>query len=331
MRRRALLFAGPTWLAAGRAYGQPDGGASRAPPAAAGGAPARARPVWPRAQVTSQPGDQVAFAVDGREVMRYHHGPGLRKPYVFPIVGPAGVPVLRLGHPRDPSGHGHHLGLWLGHQRVADENFWEHRPDGPAIVHDRLLALDDGPKATLRATSRWLGADHEPRLLDERTLTVTPVDQTSGASGFGELLVDVTLRLSAPGKTPVTLGTSAYGPLGVRVARTMSERDGGGRLMNSEGRIGEPALMPHRRARWCDYSGPVAPNVINGVTLYDHPANEGHPCHFHVRADGWMGVAPTKERPLIVAAGAPLTLRYRLWVHARERSVDESDAHAPRD
>ena len=73
-------------------------------------APSARRPAgWPRTEVVPQPDDQVSFQVDGREVLRYHYGPQAPKPYVYPLIGPAGRPVTRLTHPHDPFTHNHHL------------------------------------------------------------------------------------------------------------------------------------------------------------------------------------------------------------------------------
>ncbi len=262
-----------------------------------------------------QPGDQIAVVVAGREVLRYQADRSGPKPYIFPLIGPGGRSVLRLGHPHDPRGHAHHLGIWLGHQDVAGHNFWEHQRSTARIEHAQTNRLEDGATGVMVVQSRWLADGSRALLLDERTITVTPRPETiDPATGFGELTVDVDLTLRAA-DGPVSLGKSHFGLLGVRVAKTMGVRDGGGIVTNSEGQVGETALMPHRRARWCDYSGPVAPGRIDGVTIFDHPENPRHPAFFHVRDDGWMGIALTHEAPLAIVPGRDLRLRYRLYVH----------------
>ena len=52
-----------------------------------------------------------------------------------------------------------------------------------------------------------------------------------------------------------------------------------------------------------------------GITLMDHPANPNHPSVFHVRNDGWMGASLTFDTPRALKPGAPLILRYGLYVH----------------
>jgi hypothetical protein len=263
---------------------------------------------WPRAMIVPQPDDQLSFQVDGREILRYHYGPQTPKPYFYPVIGPAGAPVTRLTHPHDPFTHNHHLSLWIGHQDVGGANFWETRPGAGRIVHDRIVTLEDGDRAALAIRAKWMDAQRNVLLADERTWTLAPRARS------GEFTLDLELKLT-PGPPGIALGKTSFGMLAVRVARMMGTLDGGGTITNSEGKVNETELMPHRRARWCDDSGPVAPGVVNGIALLDHPGNPNHPAYFHVRGDGWMGASLTQAGAIEIRKEEPLVLRYRLFVH----------------
>src|SRR3954470_10031053 len=102
--------------------------------AAAAAPSTRPKPV-PRMQAVPQPYEQVSFQRDGDEIARYHFGPGLHRPFVFPVVGPAGRSVTRMGHPHDPETHSHHNSLWVAHHDVNGVSFWEDRPKAGQIVH----------------------------------------------------------------------------------------------------------------------------------------------------------------------------------------------------
>ena len=52
----------------------------------------------PRLQVVPMPDDQASFQRDGVEITRYHFGPGLERPFLFPVVGPSGRSLTRMGH-----------------------------------------------------------------------------------------------------------------------------------------------------------------------------------------------------------------------------------------
>ncbi len=104
---------------------------------------------------------------------------------------------------------------------------------------------------------------------------MTPLYETIGPGGFGEFFLDLGL---APAVETVRLGKTNFGLLAVRVAKTMGVSDGGGKIVDSEGRVGEKEIL-WRRARWCDYSGPAAPGgVVNGIALFDHPRRRSSAC-----------------------------------------------------
>src|SRR5262249_44455813 len=94
-------------------------------------------------------------------------------------------------------------------------------------------------------------------------------------------------------------------------AKEISAHFGGGRITNSEGATGEPAVFA-KPARWMDYSGP---DQLGGITYFDHPTNPGHPVSWHVREDGWMGAAVGLNGPVTTTRKQPLVLRYLLHAH----------------
>ena len=68
-----------------------------------------------------------------------------------------------------------------------------------------------------------------------------------------------------------------------------------------------------------DYSGPVRGSdgrtVVNGITLFDHPANPNYPAKWHVREDGWMGPSLNRDQAIVLNENEPLSLRYQLHLH----------------
>jgi hypothetical protein len=108
---------------------------------------------------------------------------------------------------------------------------------------------------------------------------------------------------------PAIFESAGFGPIGVRVAKSVAVHFGGGRIRNSDGAEGEREVF-RKPTRWVDYSGQVAPGVVEGLTLMDHPVNPGHPSPFHVREDGWMGAMLSTGGPVTVKQGSPLHLRY---------------------
>lgn len=249
---------------------------------------------------------QVSFQRDGQELVQYHYGSRYERPFWFPLIGPAGRVVTRMGHPHDPTGHSHHNSVWVSHRSVNGANFWE--DPGPArIVHQAVEKLSDGPDAaSLRVRNAWNGADGKPILIERRLTTVRPL-----ADGEWMLVVEL---LITPAAGDVTFGKTSFGLFAARVAKTMSVHDGGGTIRNSEGAVNEKACF-RKQARWIDYSGRVTADRINGITLMDHPSNANHPSAYHVRNDGWMGASFSLDGPVKLLEGKRLRLLYALYIH----------------
>ncbi|MDX2037712.1 MAG: PmoA family protein [Isosphaeraceae bacterium] len=264
----------------------------------------------PTMQAIPLPRSEISLQRDGVEVARYLHDPSFRRPFVFPIVGPSGRSLTRMGHPHDPEGHSHHNSFWVSHHDVDGVSFWSDA--GGRIVHQRVLKLEDGDAfAAVTVANSWVDPQGRELLRERRRIAVEPLEK-------GESLLVLDLELSAPGDRAATLGKTPFGLVGVRMAKTIGVNDGGGRIRNSEGGEGEqgPSGVFWKHARWVDYSGPIARGATEGITLLDHPGNPDHPAGFHVRSDGWMGASLTLDRPLKIEPGKPLRLRYGLYVHS---------------
>ena len=263
----------------------------------------------PRMQAVPLPDHQVSFQRDGVEIARYHFGTEGFRPFVFPVIGPSGRVLTRMGHPHDPETHSHHNSVWLSHQFVNGANFWT--DNSGRIVHQRIEEFADGPGnpdvASLQTLNAWIDKDGK-RLMNEHRRT------SAQALENGEWVLVIDSQLEAVEGT-VTLGQSPFGLIGVRMAKTIGVNDGGGAIRNSEGGVDEKGCF-RLPARWVDYSGPIAPGVTEGITLMDHPGNPHHPAVFHVRNDGWMGAALTYQGALEIQPGKPLVVRYGLYIHA---------------
>jgi hypothetical protein len=276
----------------------------------------------PPLQVLPQPQHQAAFMRGDVEIARYHFGPELRRPFVFPVVGPAGRSLTRMGHPRDPQGHSHHNSVWVTHHSVNGVAFWNDGGKG-RIVHQRLEQYEDlGEVSWVTATNHWVDESAGAAAAANKVLMVERRRTTVQLLPKDEWLLIIDLQLEAPKDRPVTLGKTPFGLVGVRMAKTIGVNDGGGEIRNSDGKSGEKEIF-WKPARWCDYSGPIREGVVEGITLMDHPANPNHPTVFHVRGDGWMGASLTHEAERVIEPGKPLRLRYGLYVHAGKPAVDE--------
>ncbi len=281
------------------------------------GSTAAERRAVPRIQVVPMPYDRASFQRDGVEIARYHFGAGLNRPFIFPVIGPSGRPLTRMGHPHDPESHSHHNSVWISHHDVGGTDFWGDKGGGK-IRHKRVLKYEDGGEwSFLAAENEWVDSSGKILLQERRQMTVLLLEGR-------EWLLIIEMELKAK-DAAVELGKSPFGMIGVRVAKTMGVNDGGGRIRNSEGKINEKEIF-WKRAKWVDYSGPVAEGTTEGVTLFDHPGNPNFPSHFHVRNDGWMGASLTLDGPLTIEPGRPVRLRYGLYVHSGMKPLEVIEA-----
>ncbi|PQO42458.1 PmoA family protein [Blastopirellula marina] len=274
----------------------------------------QANPV-PRMQVLPLPHDQVSVTRDGREISRYHYGPELERPFLYPIIGPSGRSLTRMGHPHDPNGHSHHNSVWVTHHDVNGVDFWADPAPGK-IKHKRVgQFIDDDDRAALQMHNVWVDTENDQPLLDEvRTMSFVPLPEE-------EWLLAIDIRLTAK-DSAVSFGDTPFGPLGVRMAKTIGVHDGGGTIRNSEEQVDEKEVF-RQPARWVDYSGPITPDAREGITLFDHRDNRTFPSSFHVRNDGWMGATMSYQKPLKLEPGESITLRYGIYVHAGVASAEK--------
>jgi hypothetical protein len=267
-----------------------------------------AKPV-PGMQALPLPHDQASIERGGVELTRYHFGPALRRPFLYPIVGPSGRSLTRMGHPHATVSHSHHNSVWVSHNDVNGDVFWADNGSG-RIAHQWIAQYADGSReASIAAVNHWIGKNDRLHMIERRGMRAIDLAKE-------EWLLVLDLQFEAD-RQPVTLGKTPFGMAAVRMAKTIGIDDGGGTIRNSEGNVNEqgPNGVFWKRARWVDYSGPILPGVNEGITLFDHPANANHPSYFHVRADGWMGASLTFDAARRIEPGALLRLRYGLYVH----------------
>ena len=252
-------------------------------------------------------------------------GPFVRRPFVYPFLGPGDREVTRLGHPNDPTGHSHHRGIWIAHHDVGGVDFWSERKDTGRVEQTAISDIRaSGPSVGALLRCSWLRPDGVELLIEHRRLAFTDL-------GRGELALDIDTRFEAA-KEPVTLGKTNFGILGVRVAHTMRVHENlGGTIVNSNEAEDEAGCFG-QHAEWIDYSGPVPitlpkgaakpkrgeglPATIVGIACFDHSKNSPRETQWHVRDDGWLGPGLTRDAARSVEPGRPVRARYRLESHA---------------
>jgi hypothetical protein len=271
----------------------------------------------PRCQVVPVAGRQAVFLVDGQERTRWHFSEESPGPYFYPLLGPSGETLTRMGHPGAPD-HDHHRSVWFAHYKVLGIDFWSMNMPGQIRQLQWYEYRDGDDECGMAVNLGWFdGHDPQPLFEQELIAFLRPLENH-----------EYTLELQStfrPQSAELEFQQTNFGFLAVRVAKSISAQYGGGELTGASGERGEPALFGNANA-WMDYSGPVAARnsqgasevCIEGITYFDHPANPHYPAKWHVRRDGWMGASACRDESLITRREAPLVLRYLLHVHSGE-------------
>ncbi len=264
----------------------------------------------PRCQVLPEHDHSFSFRIDGKEVTRWHADREYPRPYFYPVNGPSGESLTRMGHPGAPN-HDHHQSVWFAHNKVLGIDFWGNQ-SGATIRQLEWLALEDHDEACRMAMDLgWFdGHNPAPLLRQQLVCEVKPVGDNR------EFTLEVQSRF-IPESHSLEFQQTNFGFFAVRVAKSISGHFGGGQITNSEGAVGEKAIFG-KPALWVDYTGNMGRqnNQLEGITCFDHPTNPGQPTGWHVREDGWFCASPTMNAALETTKQQQLTLRYQLFIHS---------------
>lgn len=274
--------------------------------------------------------DRVRVEV-GDELFTEYRFTGLRRPVLYPVLGPGGTPMTRRwplesAGPGESKDHPHHQSLWFAHGAVNGRDFWTTHPLAGRIEHERIVEVRSGDEGLLRTRNRWMAGR---RLVceDKRTL------RFRAEPGARSLDYEVTL-LATHGR--VVLGDTKEGTMAIRMhpALRLRGKVAAGRAINSEGVQGRAVWG--KRARWIDYWGPIGSRVL-GVAILDHPSNLRHPTWWHARDYGLCAANPfgihhfeDREKGAgdhEIPAGGSLTLRYRFVFHEGDAEQADVEAH----
>ena len=275
--------------------------------------------------------DHVSVTINGQPFSEFHMGAADAKPYLAPLRTATGLIVSRKFPMErvegESSDHPHHRGLWIGYGTVSGVNFWENDPSSKTsgtngstkgtVVLERLEEVKPGKKSgSITAAFAWRAPGHgdaKGDMLEEQremTFYAEPDIRT----------VDVNVTLTA--KVPVKFADTKEGFFAIRLADSMSEKDGG-MMTNSEGAQTEKNVWG-KRANWVDYDGTVEGQKV-GIVIFDNPQNLNHPPRWHSRAYGLFAVNPFGVKDFDpksksaggyqMAVGDSLRLRYRVIIH----------------
>jgi serine/threonine protein kinase len=259
-------------------------------------------------------GDSVDIAIGNELLTTYHTATELPKPYFSPVCSAGGTVITRALE--NPADYPWQKGVWCALDAVNGLRFWSELAKIENIRTELLVS--EGNPAQLRIVNNWLGADGQPLVVETTLVSIYP-----------NRLLAYDIQFAA-GANPVTFGDTGEGLLGIRVADSMREKGGSGKVVNAEG-LASAAQCWGKQSAWVDYSGSID-GQTHGVALFDHPDNPRR-SRFHVRDYGLLSLSPFGDHkytggvepanPLELKPGEAIRLRYGIYVHSGDTNAAE--------
>jgi len=268
--------------------------------------------------------DRLRIEIRG-ELFSEYHFKDVPRPFLYPVIGPDGLPMTRDWPMKNSSSeehdHPHHRSLWFTHGAINGVDFWSEEPKSGRTVHDKFTSIKSGRNVgTIKSKDSYVAQDGKVICTDDRTLRI--YDRPN------ERLFDFEVSIHAS-HGDLVFGDTKEGTMALRLNETMrlvpnkfNKGKPAGHIVNSEG-VRDGATWG-KRAAWCDYWGPVNGRIV-GVAIFDHPHNPRHPTWWHVRDYGLFAANPFglhdfENQPagagnLTVPAGASIIFRYRFYIH----------------
>lgn len=285
----------------------------------------------------------VEVACDGRRLLRYQADTIASKPH-FDFVGLPPTAERRAGENvvlAAPHDHIWHLGLFFAQKYVDGVNFWESEylatlkeryGECRHVGHTRARVRDDGSVAFGHEVE-WRTSDGEKWLDEQREIVV----HAPSANAYRLDWKMVWTPVGADRTWTSTCENGDYAGLSFRSPRSM---DGAyGQVLNSEG-ARTIETVHGQPARWTDYTGKLDGKVdffnpdLAGVTIFDHPANHGHPSNWFAitKPFGFIAANLTFGTSWTMKKDQPVSVRFGVLVHYgapdRERIEREYEAFA---
>jgi len=249
--------------------------------------------------------NQVVVTIDGAIFTCYKFDKAQKYPYFWPVNGPtSGQSVTTETSQPYP----HHHSLFFGCDRVNGGNYWQD-------VNERGQIISDGPKLVKSSGRRvvitdrcyWRQPDKEPIMLDTRKIRIMAPSEKLR-------YIDFQIRLEP--LTDIHILKTNHALFSARMVPELSVKSGG-TLINAEGKQTEKGTFGVP-SPWCDYSGKRA-GKTEGLAILQHPSNRWYPSRWFTRDYGFFSPTPMywlKNGRLDIPKGQPLTLNYRVVVHA---------------
>ena len=277
--------------------------------------------------------NQIHILKAGKHLASYVYDSAILKPILYPIYSPSGVRIQRqyplLVVEGESHDHPHHAGLFFTYGtkgEVNGNNFWAGQQGSSKIRHSAVSQMKTDPGyAMLGIQAEWIGQTGELVLEETRTM-IFKGDETKN-------IIDFLIELKAYSED-VVFNDTKEGMFAIRVADWLSEVNGNGKYLNSEGDEAEENIWG-KPAKWVRLNGHHEGKTI-GILIMNHPSSVNYPTYWHARAYGLFSANPLGKEvfekgrgiqdaaPLnfTIPAGNTAKFRFRMVIYEGELMTD---------
>jgi hypothetical protein len=264
------------------------------------------------AQIRAVPnGSKIDVSIGNQFFTSYIFTIEEKYPFFFPVNGPAtGGSVTSIRNGEYP----HHSSLFFGCDFVNGGNYWQEGLARGQIISRGAKIVEQGARVVITDECIWQRPDADSPIKDSRRITITAPSKEIWQIDF-----DITLETLMD----VEILKTNHSLFSARTAVDISVRNGGV-MINAEGEQGEAATFGKPSA-WIDFYGKRG-NVIEGITILQHPSNAAYPAPWFTRDYGFISPTPMYWPPndakgFNFKKGGMTTLRYRVLIHAGDHKT----------
>jgi len=251
-------------------------------------------------------GSKINVTIDNKYFTSYIFSEDEKYPFFYPVNGPvSGGSVTSMRNAVYP----HHTSLFFGCDLVNGGNWWQEGLErGRIISVNAEIVKQGGDTVIITDECIWSRPGAISPVKDTRRITITSPSATVSQIDIEikmEMLMDVTIR-----KTNHSLFSA-------RMAADLAVTNGG-TMINSEGNKSEKDTFG-KSSPWIDFYGKRG-EAIEGLAIFQHPANPWYPSPWFTRDYGFMSPTPMywpeNGTETVMKKGTILNLRYRVLAHA---------------
>lgn len=251
--------------------------------------------------------DRIVVEVDGQVFTQYRFEKQYKYPFLYPVNGPlSGESVTTWNTEPWP----HHSSLFFACDKVNGANYWQSLRNlrTGQIRTERAEIAENGPdRVVLLSEHVWQAPNRDPDFHDRRRIVVTAPSA---------LLRQIDFEIRLEPLRDVRIDRTNHSLFAARMAPDLAV-NGGGHLVNAEGKDGEQATFAQPSAWMAGYGKRTA--GVEGLAIFPHPGNRWHPAPWFTRNYGFFSPTPMQwlsDGHVVLHKGEALTLRYRVLIFA---------------